>query len=336
MLTGVRRKWGVAALLLAIGGSPASAQQAPVAPPALLSPEAAKSCMPIATSYRLVGAAAPKAGPPARSAEGLPPPKVESVPAPGVAVAPATPAAPWLVLAEPPPGNQVPGRAAEDVVDEGDALHLLHEAPHGGLLGLLGVLPAGAAAPGPARPRSFWERSRYRMQDCFLGFPEYFNEPPLGHSVYAHYKTHVANGDAARMVLYHYDFVDGSDVLNPRGRERLGEIAAMLPKNFFPVVIEPDCAPGLDEARRLGVLTELGRCSFPIPTERVVIGKPPALGLRGAEAVVIYRNLLRQTQQRGAGTGGGGGISTGATPTQPSATLGGGTGISPTGIPGGP
>jgi len=165
------------------------------------------------------------------------------------------------------------------------------------------------------------------MQDCFLGFPEEFHEPPLGHSLYGNYKTHVANGDAARMVLYRYDFVDGTGALNPRGRERLAEIAEMLPRNFFPVVIEPDCPPGLDEARRLAILEELGRCSFPIPPQRVVVGRPLAIGLSGREAEIVYRNLLNQTYRQGVSTGGPAAISGGQTSPIPGGTS------SPTGAP---
>src|SRR5262245_51665338 len=97
----------------------------------------------------------------------------EIVPAPGEAAGPAGPAAPPLVPAFPPPGDEVPGDAAEG--------HL-----PGGLAGAPeGQLPGGPGGPGPAGPRSFGERFCYWLQDCFLGFPEFFHEPPLGHSVYA-------------------------------------------------------------------------------------------------------------------------------------------------------
>src|SRR5262245_58325849 len=144
----------------------------------------------------------------------------------------------------------------------------------------------GQAAPPPVDQRSLLRRWLDHLQDCFLGYPEEFREPMLGRSVYAHYKTHVANAEAARMVLYQYDFVDGCGLLNPHGRERLEQIAAMLPRTFFPVVIEP-CAPDLDESRRLAVLNELARCPFPIPPERVVVGRPTAIPLSGPEAVRI-------------------------------------------------
>src|SRR5262245_55513726 len=80
MLTGTRRRWGVAALVLAAGGrTPASAQQPPPAPPALSSPEAARSHMPTVTSYPLAGAAPSAAPPLPAAAEPAPPPALEVV-----------------------------------------------------------------------------------------------------------------------------------------------------------------------------------------------------------------------------------------------------------------
>jgi hypothetical protein len=188
------------------------------------------------------------------------------------------------------------------------------------------TVPVGASSqvawissPPIDRP-SFWRRLKESLQPHFLGYPGEFESPPLGHFVYLHAKTQVANGDAARMVLYHYDF-DGTQI-NTRGQYQLEKIAAMLPRNFFPIVIEatPN-APGRDEARRVAVLQALGRSSFPVPPERVVVGRPIAGGLRGVEAERIYKNLISQTESKG-GTGvtgitgftAGGGVGGGAAP----------------------
>jgi hypothetical protein len=162
----------------------------------------------------------------------------------------------------------------------------------------------------PGAKPSFWSGPCYALQNCFLGFPEEFEAPPLGHFVYLHGKTEVANGDAARMVLYHYDFLEGGDQLNPRGRYQLEKIAALLPQNFNPVIIEATPgAPGLDEARRVAVACVLACGPFPVPSERVVVGRPLAIPLQGVEAVIIYRNLLSNTES--GGLRGGGGIATG-------------------------
>jgi hypothetical protein len=127
-----------------------------------------------------------------------------------------------------------------------------------------------------------------------------------------HGETEVANGTAVRMTLYHYDFVDGSNELNLHGRDQLAKIAALLPHNFFPIVIErtPE-APTLAEGRRLAILNELAHGPFSIPPERVVIG--PSLGddLRGVEAEIMNFNLMAQDRARGIGVVQGGGFAPG-------------------------
>jgi hypothetical protein len=145
--------------------------------------------------------------------------------------------------------------------------------------------------------------------------------------LYQNFKVQVANGDAARMALYQYDFVEGGDALNFHGKDKLARIAAMLPTNFCPIVIERlPCTPALAEARRIVVLNELAHGSFPVPGERVVVGAPIPAGLSGREGEIIYQNLLDQTRQQrqmggqggagGAGRGGQGmGSSGGATGT---------------------
>ena len=103
----------------------------------------------------------------------------------------------------------------------------------------------------------------------------------------------MANGNAARMVFYHYDFVEGTAQLNVRGRDKLVKVAQLLPATFLPVVIErTPSTPGLDEQRRAVLLAEHSGSRFPIPPERVVIGPPIAAGLTGYEAMFVYGNQL--------------------------------------------
>lgn len=259
--------------------------------PAVLPPEAPTTSAaqapppPEAPAAAAAPAVLPPAAPAATIAPALPPPAV----APAAAVAPVLPPP-----APVPPGTTVAAPGLPPPVAPGGA----PDTPG----------PPDQAGPHPAPPLGFWDRVRYRLQDWCLGFPEEFRSPPLGAFLYEHFKTEVANGDAARMVLYQYDFVDGSDVLNHHGQEKLARIAALLPTNFFPVVIEAlPCAPGLAEARRVVVLNLLACGPFPIPPERVVIGPPIAAGLSGREAELVYQNLLIQTQRQGvlAGLGGG-------------------------------
>jgi hypothetical protein len=176
---------------------------------------------------------------------------------------------------------------------------------------------------GMAPPSSWWGRCKWRFWAC-LGFESEFEPQPLGASVQATYRAHVANGVAARMVLYHYDFVENTAALNIRGQDHIAEIAAMLPHYGFAVIIErTPSRPELAESRRLAVLTQLGRAGVAIPPERVVIGPPIANGLRGGEAEIIHQNLLNQTRERGLVTGAASGFVGAA--TSPSGT-GAGTG----------
>ncbi|MCI0457427.1 MAG: hypothetical protein L0Z62_10700 [Gemmataceae bacterium] len=179
-------------------------------------------------------------------------------------------------------------------------------------LGCPATPPPTADGNGAPRP-SFWRRCKDCLRRWFIGYPQEFEAPELGWSVQMHYERHVANGEAARMVLYHYDFVDCSPALNLRGRDRLAQLAPLLTHNPFPIVIErTPWDPALAEARRLAVLSELGAAPFAVPPERVVIGLPAANGLRGVEAEVINGNLMRQTRSYGVlgigGSVGGGGV----------------------------
>ena len=156
-----------------------------------------------------------------------------------------------------------------------------------------------------------WHRAHCKrhLQEHFLGYAEEFNEWPLGYALYAHGTTQVANGQAARMVFYHYDFVDGTSQLNARGRDKLAKVGTYLPTNFSPVVVERTLKePGLDESRRLTLVALFGRGTFPIPAERVVIGPPIADGMSGQEEGLIYGNQLRGIASGGAIGGGVSGI----------------------------
>jgi hypothetical protein len=142
------------------------------------------------------------------------------------------------------------------------------------------------------------------MQECFLGFPEEFQEWPLGRALYTHGQTQVNNGTAASMVFYDYDFIPATEQLNLKGRDKLTRIVAMLPTNFYPVVVErTPRVPGLDERRRLALLSLLAQGPNTVPGERVLIGPSIANGLSGREALVVDRNLLNQTLTGGNALG---------------------------------
>ena len=156
-----------------------------------------------------------------------------------------------------------------------------------------------------------WHRTHCRRthQAKWIGYPEEFNEWQLGRSLYNHGNIQVANAEAAGMIFYDFDFVDGTRELNRRGREKLGAIVEALPTNFSTVAIEPTPhTPGLDQARRLAILSQLATSPFPVPGERVVVATPKPRGRGGAESLLVERNRLTSVVGGGAlaGTGGAG------------------------------
>jgi hypothetical protein len=165
------------------------------------------------------------------------------------------------------------------------------------------VLPQNDKAPEQpatggcdATPSAFRDRAHAACRKYFIGYPDQFGAVPLGYDVHLSMQTQVVNGEAARMVLYHFDFVDHSSHLTLRGRDQLHKMAAMLDHNFFPIVIErTPCNPALAEARRMVVLHELANGPFPVPPMRVIVAQPEAIGLQGREANLIYLNMLRLT-----------------------------------------
>jgi hypothetical protein len=170
-----------------------------------------------------------------------------------------------------------------------------------------GLAPTPAVAP--ARPGLFgWrqkhaERKRHR-QEAFTGLPHEFNEWPHGSALYAHGLTQVANAEAARMTFNHYDFAGNTDALNERGRDKLAAVTARLPASFDPVIVErTPWEPGLAERRRLSLLGQFASGPFPVPPERVAVGRPAATPLRGVEAQVIDAGRMGQTASGGQGGG---------------------------------
>jgi hypothetical protein len=144
-------------------------------------------------------------------------------------------------------------------------------------------------------------RRKCKCQDHWWGYPEEFEESPLGASLRAQATTMVANGQAAQMMLYEYDFVEGQPHLNLRGLDQLVKMAHLLAINPAPLVIErTPCYPGLAEARRVAILNELSHGNCPVPPERVVIGPSLTRGLTGPEADLEYRNFLFRVRQESA------------------------------------
>src|SRR5262249_18119197 len=138
-----------------------------------------------------------------------------------------------------------------------------------------------------------------------------YQAPPLGALMHQAFQTQVDNGIAARMVLHDYDFVCGTDKLNLRGGDHLGQVAHIWRQYNYPLIIErTPYSTGLADKRRAAVLSHLAERGMAVPPELVVIGPAVAIPLRGFEAELIYQNLVQQIQMRGnlPPQGGGGAV----------------------------
>ncbi|MCY2986396.1 MAG: hypothetical protein NTY19_00770 [Planctomycetota bacterium] len=178
-----------------------------------------------------------------------------------------------------------------------------------------GFVPAKAvAATEPIPPcadgvtrRSFWEGFKSHMQWSHWGYPEEFQKVPIGTSFRANRQVQIANGQAAGLVLYRYDFCDETGLegpgLNAHGQKRLYLMLVQCRLGGgHPLVIErtPD-NPQLDLARRNFVLKVLNDARV---SSAVVVGEPLAKGMPGAEALLLGTSVLGQTVGS-AGSGGG-------------------------------
>ena len=184
--------------------------------------------------------------------------------------------------------------------------------PVGGMTANGGSVPAsGGDCTPPPRP-GFWTRSRWGLAGRSHSPSHHQYGPceasacecaplPVGFTVNEYRDRMRASGRDARMMLYRQDFVEGTDELTPKGLERLAEMAVLLPSTFAPLIIEhtPD-DPQLAERRRQAVFEGLRRVSIPVAQERLVVGTARFPELRGVEAEVISRRLMKQTAYGGS------------------------------------
>jgi hypothetical protein len=163
--------------------------------------------------------------------------------------------------------------------------------------------PAGASCA-PRRTPSFpiWNHCKGRLEHWFA-----HDQPdavPLGQSVYQSMTTQVDNGVAVRMILNDFDFEPNSANLNQRGREKLPHLAGLAFRYPYVIVVErPNYDPGLAKRRVDMTRKELARMAIPLQPERIVEGGTLTRGLDGVEALILYDNLLNQTQSQRSSSG---------------------------------
>jgi hypothetical protein len=158
------------------------------------------------------------------------------------------------------------------------------------------------------------------LQDGLIGYPEEFNEPPVGFFIHETYKVMSAKADPHRFTLYKTDFLPGTNLFSPVGATRFNLMAARVTRWPGAILIEwsPD-EPGLAEARRAAVVSLFERAHIPVTADRVVIAPSPFPGLLGVDAANLYNVQVTRVQAApgsysytptsasGFGGGGGGG-----------------------------
>jgi hypothetical protein len=118
----------------------------------------------------------------------------------------------------------------------------------------------------------------------------------------------VSKAEVDQFVIYLYEWQGDSPNFGPFGSRHIERMAARLPQVPFPVVIEPDCDAGINEARRLTVIAYLEQHGNPNASQVVRLGYPQAEGIYGEEAPRIYRQMLLPQNYSGFGRGMFGGL----------------------------
>lgn len=157
---------------------------------------------------------------------------------------------------------------------------------------------------------------------CGLGkgkppMPPYDRPFPLGQVSDAFWETQQTNAEAADFILYDYEFVGTTAMLNPMGREHMTQIARRLPHVPFPIVIEMSEKTNdpqenrdlmqIDETRRANVVMWLQKFYADDPTmdpeqiaNRVVIAPDFAYQVNSSQAARNFSNATRPESSHGA------------------------------------
>jgi hypothetical protein len=126
---------------------------------------------------------------------------------------------------------------------------------------------------------------------------------PIGTHTNELISRQVNKAEMDQFVIYLYEWQGDSPNFGPFGSRHIERMAARLPQVTFPVIIEPDCDAGINEARRLTVIAYLEQHGNPNASQVVRLGYPQAEGIYGEEAPRIYRQMLVPQNYGGFGRG---------------------------------
>ena len=155
---------------------------------------------------------------------------------------------------------------------------------------------------------SAWSRYKARRQEQYWGYPEYFEEVSFGVLSMELTRPQVIRGELARMTLYDCDFVPGTARLNPRGLQRLRELACKAATTGHSITVE-STGTEMDDSRYQTVVA-LATAVHLNPAQ-VTLGRPIAGGVSGEEALIHWQTGLDNARdygvrqfQFGSGSGG--------------------------------
>jgi hypothetical protein len=133
--------------------------------------------------------------------------------------------------------------------------------------------------------------------------------PPAGTHTNEIFALQAQKAEADDFVVYKNEWFNGGVKLGPYGTYHLDQIAHRLPDVPFPVVIQPDTDPGLNQTRQEVIVACLAEHGIPDAAQRVIIAYPQAEGLFGeCEAESAFLRMLHPPRiytPYGSGTFGG-------------------------------
>ena len=123
------------------------------------------------------------------------------------------------------------------------------------------------------------------------GDPRYFAEPPLGYYVRLANTRQIANAATDDFTFFRSDFIAGTTVLSPTGRDRLFQLSKRVHLWNGPIMIEsvPE-SPRLNDARRNEVAMVLQRSGLPIWLDRILVIGAPNSAIVGPNGYAQYTN----------------------------------------------
>src|ERR1700722_15562202 len=127
---------------------------------------------------------------------------------------------------------------------------------------------------------------------------------PNGSFVRKFEEVQAGKAKASAYVFFLDEWYMGGTFLGPHGTRHFEALLPSLAETRFPVRIQPDPDPELNEKRRLVIVNALLKEGIAGANERVIVAFPRAEGLNGEESERIYREMLLPPRNNsGYGTG---------------------------------